>query len=140
LNDTNYAEWCVLMEALLVRKGLWDVLPHVRSAVVTEVWETLKAVHRARGFATRLALRRRFLTAAKKDSQSMVSWIADVRRNAFKLEDIGVKVEDKDLILVLTMGLPPAYETFVVSLDSTPPDDLILEFVIARLLNEEARQ
>ncbi|KDQ53807.1 hypothetical protein JAAARDRAFT_102437, partial [Jaapia argillacea MUCL 33604] len=131
LNDTNYAEWCVLMEVLLVRKGLWDVV---------KVWETLKAVHCARGFATHLALRRKLLMAVKKDSQSMVSWIADVRRNAFKLEDIGVKVEDEDLILVLTVGLPPAYKTFVVSLDSTPPDNLILEFVIAYLLNKEAHQ
>ncbi|KAJ7915701.1 hypothetical protein B0H13DRAFT_2324094 [Mycena leptocephala] len=39
-----------------------------------------------------------------------------------------------------TGGLPPTYDNFVVSLDSTPPDDLTLDYVITRLLNEEARQ
>ena len=36
-----------------------------------EIWLTLESVHQARGFSTSLALRRKFLTAKKEDSQSI---------------------------------------------------------------------
>ena len=45
----------------------------------------------------------------------------------------------EDLVLVLTMGLPTSYSTFVVALDATDPTLLTLDNVIARLLNEESR-
>lgn len=58
---------------------------------------------------------------------------------AFRLRGIGVNIDDEDPILVLTMGLSPVYDTFVVSLDATPANQLLLDDVIARLLNEELR-
>ncbi|KAJ7642942.1 hypothetical protein B0H17DRAFT_1216264 [Mycena rosella] len=36
------------------------------------------------------------------------------------------------------MGLPDAYDTLVVSLDSTEPGNFTLDHVIGRLLNEES--
>ncbi|TFK60320.1 hypothetical protein BDN72DRAFT_746508, partial [Pluteus cervinus] len=50
-------------------------LSHIRSRDPLEVWNELERVHRARGFATRLALRRKFLSSKKPDSMSMQSWI-----------------------------------------------------------------
>jgi hypothetical protein len=44
------------------------------------------------------------------------------------------------LLDVLTVGLSPSYENFIVTLDSTPPDKFTLDYVIACLMNEEARQ
>ena len=44
------------------------------------------------------------------------------------------------LILALTEGLPESYSTFIVTLDSIPADDLTLDIVITRLLNEEVCQ
>jgi hypothetical protein len=58
----------------------------------------------------------------------------------FRLIQIGVEVSDEDFILVLTQGLPAAYETFVVSLDATDPSLLTSEHVISHLLNKEVRQ
>jgi gag-polypeptide of LTR copia-type/Domain of unknown function (DUF4219)/Zinc knuckle len=186
LNDTNYAEWHMRMEAELIRKGLWGnveivvdttgkdddtieaeialkkgkrgaqkmaetraelilrveagQLAHMRSKDPMGIWETLKSVHRARGFATGLALRRRFLTAKKKPEQSMQSWIGEVRSQAFTMEEAGISVSDHDRILALTMGLPAAYDAVIINFDSTPTDQLTLNNVIARLLNEEIRQ
>ncbi|KAI5989250.1 hypothetical protein EDD15DRAFT_2107955, partial [Pisolithus albus] len=70
----------------------------------------------------------------------MQAWIAEVRRTAFQLQEVDVSVSDEDIILVLTLGLPTSYESFVVSLDTTPPDQLTLDYVITRLMNEEAWQ
>jgi len=167
------------MEAVLVRKQLWDIvngekirplgsdnstavkgfvrkqaearaelvlgvessqLPHLRNLDPAKIWEDLKNIHEARGFASRLALRRKFLWLTKADDQPMQNWIAVVRHTAFRLTQIGVEVSDEDFILVLTQGLPASYETFVVSLDATDPSLLTSEYVICRLLNEEVRQ
>lgn len=179
LDETNYHEWAFFMEAVLIRKDLFEVvdgsvtqplgspnskavkaflhkqklaraeiilrispsqLPHVRDPDPKVIWDNLRALHQSRGFASRLSLRRRFITMKKTDTQSIQSWVADVRRTAFQLSEIAVTVPDEDIILVLTAGLPPSYESFIISLDAVSPDSLTLDSVVSRLLNEEARQ
>jgi hypothetical protein len=115
-------------------------LSHMRDNDPKIVWEELAKVHRARGFGTRLSLRRGFLTASMREDQTMQAWVGEVRSLAYRLKDIGVRVDDEEIIVVLTIGLPPAYKTLVISLDSVDTDKLTLEFVITRLLNEEAQQ
>ncbi|KAG6825986.1 hypothetical protein H0H92_001614, partial [Tricholoma furcatifolium] len=143
LNDSNYAEWVIRMEAILVRRGLWSVinlevdkvdaegaekdasmiaaekekllkkrdatkmaearaelilrvddgqLAHMRSQDPLDIWETLGRVHRAAGFATSLALRRKFLTAKKQPEQSMQAWIGQIQAIAFRMEEAGIDI------------------------------------------------
>lgn len=115
-------------------------LPHARSLDPRVIWIELENVHRSRGFATRLALRRSFLFMTKQPDQSMQSWISQVRGAAHRLEDAEAEASDEDIILVLTQGLPSDYDNFVVSLDATAASNLTLDYVITRLLNEESRQ
>jgi hypothetical protein len=191
LNDSNYAEWSVRMEAVLICRGLWsfvkiyvpeitvdgtaksaskiaeeyealkkerDVskmdearaemilrvedgqISHMRSRDPLEIWETLERVHRASGFATSLALRRKFLTAKKLETQPMQAWIGLIQGLAFRMEQADISVSDQDRILALTMGLPTSYDTVIVNFDATPPNLLTPNHVITRLLNEETRQ
>lgn len=186
LNDSNYAEWAIRMEAILIKKGLWSLvniqvdptgkdastiaknfeklkeerdkmklqearaelilrvddgqLAHMRSQDPMEIWATLERVHRAAGFATSLALRRRFLTAKKADDQTMQAWIGQIQSLAFRMTEAGVAITDQDRILALTMGLPTSYDPVIINFDSTLQDQLTLNHVIIRLLNEELRQ
>ncbi|KAF8586823.1 hypothetical protein K439DRAFT_1252130, partial [Ramaria rubella] len=50
-------------------------LPHTRYNDPKLIWESLEKVHRACGFATRLALRRCFLYMQKCDDQPMSLWV-----------------------------------------------------------------
>ncbi|KAI0072874.1 hypothetical protein K474DRAFT_1604278 [Panus rudis PR-1116 ss-1] len=70
----------------------------------------------------------------------MATWIAEVRCAAFLLEEIGGKVEEEDIILMLTNGLPETYDNLVINLNATPEDTLTIDYVIQRLLNEESCQ
>ena len=124
-------------------------LPHTHSADPYVLWEELQRMHRAQGFATRMTLRRRFNTMTKRADQSMSSWIADVQQAAFRLKEVGYTTTDKDKILVLTQGLPPSYDPFIISLDAaiaanTSSNDLDssipIEVIKAHLINEESRQ
>jgi len=186
LNNSNYTEWSMRMEAELIRKGLWDTvfceivdvgktpeevvrevekakakrtakkmaearaelilradctqLVHMRDRDPMVIWESLARIHRARGLATRLALRRKFMSAVKGERETMQAFIGRVQAIAFELENIDVDVSDEDRILALTMGLDKSYESFVISLDGTPADKLDVEYMISRMLNEEARR
>jgi len=76
-----------------------------------------------------------------KDPNKLMShWIAAVKQVAYQLTDIGTTTSDKDIIIALKLGLPNSYKNFVVTLDSTPFDQLTLDYVTMRLLNEESRQ
>ena len=83
------------------------------------VWNSLTSVHRARGFGSRLQLRRNFITATMKEDQSMEGWIGEVRGLANRLKAINVNVSDEDTIVVLTAGLPPSYTPIVISFDAS---------------------
>ncbi|KAH9840579.1 uncharacterized protein C8Q71DRAFT_702070 [Rhodofomes roseus] len=142
LDESNYAEWTVVMRALLVRKGLWDVTGGTDTvrplgSPNSKVVKALETMYLARGFGTRLSLRRKFFVM--KMSGTMQSWIADVATAAFRLEAAGVVVTDEDQILVLMNGLPDSYEGFTISLDSTSPSELTLDYTIIRLINEHER-
>ena len=45
---------------------------HVREGDASEIWESLRKVHTARGFASRLSIRRRLLSMTK--GESVMSW------------------------------------------------------------------
>jgi hypothetical protein len=177
LDGTNYAEWSIMMEAWLIKKGLWEIangtetlidagskakavrayekcaaecraeivlhveesqLSYVRNRDLKVIWDTFWDTYQARGYATRRALRRKFIALTKSDEMTMPAWIAEVRKHAYKLEECGVDVADEDIIMVLTAGLSPAYENFIITLDATPDDEFTLNYVITCLLNEEA--
>lgn len=70
----------------------------------------------------------------------MQAWIGEVRSTAFRMEETGITVGELDKILALTMGLPASYEAVIITLDAVPTEELTLEEVIRRLLNEEVRQ
>jgi len=115
-------------------------LPHMISRDPLEVWSNLRTVHRARGFATSLALHRKFLTSRKTPKMTMQAWIGEIRGQAFAMKLAEIEVSDQMVILALTLGLPPSYDNVIINFDSTDPIQLMLENVIIRLLNEETRQ
>ena len=75
-----------------------------------------------------------------KRGDCMSSWIADVCRIGFQLSQMGVVIDNEEYILVLTMGLPSSYHTFIGTLENIGEADLTVDYVINQLLNEESRQ
>jgi len=107
-------------------------LSHMRSKDPLKIWRDLRNVYRACGFATSLALYRKFLTAKKSDDQSMQSWIGQIRSQVFTIEEItGTEVSDQNKILALTIGLLPSYDPVIINFDVAPPESLMFNNVIA---------
>jgi hypothetical protein len=74
------------------------------------------------------------------EEKSMEAWIASIWDIVHRLEAANFEVKDIDLIIALTQGLPDRYDPFIVSLDATHIDQLNIDSIIVRLLNEESRQ
>ena len=85
-------------------------LLHVITADPAEIWNQLKLVHRARGFTTRISIKHKLFTARKKSNESMSAWISHIRGIANHLNKIGAKVDNEEVILALTMGLPDCHD------------------------------
>ena len=100
-----------------------SLLPHTHYDNPKEIWEILKKVHCAHGFATQLALCCCFLYMYKCDNQPRSSWVSDVKN-----------------ILALTEGLSDTFSMLIVALDSILPHNLDLSSIVTRLLNEEMWQ
>jgi hypothetical protein len=115
-------------------------LVHVRQCKdPKEAWMKLSEVYETKGLANRLFLRRKFFTAQFLDGDSMQSHINKVNTMAEQLEAIGAPVSSDDIAMTLLCSLPESYDNLIVALESRA-DDLTVEFVTARLLQEEARR
>jgi hypothetical protein len=115
-------------------------LEYMRDPDPAVVWEELRRVHNSEGFITALARLRQLFTTKKNPRQSMAEWISQTRQRAYVLKQLSVPMPDLMVILAITLGLPPSYDSLTTNLDGTPANDLKLAEIITRLVNEELRQ
>ena len=76
----------------------------------------------------------------KDEAQPMCAWIAAIQSVIHELADAGTEVLEDDIIVILTLGLPPTYKNFVITLDTTPDNQFTLDLIVTCLLNEESCQ
>jgi len=114
-------------------------LPFVMGMVdPRQMWDTLETVHRSVSVNSILSLRRSFFRMTKLESESIMTWISRVRARAIELSNTPCPASDLDIILVITDGLPPVFETVVSALDGLPFDDLTISNVITRISGHES--
>ena len=110
---------------------------HVQGDDPQVIWNALASVHRACSLSTQLAAMQKFSCMEKWSEQTITSWIGDIKAQAHLLKDIGIDLPDLLTIVVLTSGLPPEYDSVVVTLNAVKPDELTLKLAISCLLNKE---
>ena len=115
-------------------------LVHCKPADPKEIWDGLAAAHNAQGLASLMLLHQTFYTMSKDTNISMHTWIASIRDIASCIIELGSDVTVEDIILALTHGLPPTYESLIVALDSMDCTTLTVDYVVQRLLNKEECQ
>jgi len=95
-----------------------------------DIWDSLEKIHHSGSFSTCLSLQRHFLSMMKDPYKPMSHWIAAMKQVAYRLTEISAMATDEDIIVMLTLSLPTSYESFTITLDSTPFDQLTLDYVI----------
>lgn len=107
--------------------------------IAKEAWKTLKELHSKHGLLHTLQLMRDFFNVRMKKDESMRAYLGRLMDLHRKLTDLKYNLEDREVALVMLMGLPETYETLIFSLEQEE-ESIITAKVKARLLVEEKRQ
>jgi len=105
-----------------------------------EMWSTLQGVFQRKSLMNKMKARREFYTIAMNVDQGMLGYNNRVRILGKNLEAMGGEVTEMDVAMSVLNGLTSKYENLLVALDAKREDELSLEFVKSRLLQEEQRQ
>ncbi len=105
-----------------------------------EMWSELRKVHERVNLCNKLYLMRKLYQSKLKDGQDMQDYIRSVLEIVERLHGIGEDIDDFHVAALLLSGLPDSYETLVTALDARQDDELTLEYVKGKLLDEYKRK
>lgn len=104
-----------------------------------DAWDTLEEMHSKFGLLHILQLMRDFFNIRKKDDEDMKSYLGRLMELNRKLKSSGYDFKDREVALVMLMGLPESYEALILNLEQDE-DALSTKKVKTRLLLEEKRK
>ena len=105
-----------------------------------EMWRELQKVHERANLCNKLYLIRKLYQSKLKDDQDIQDYIRSVLELVERLHGIGENIPDFHVAALLLSGLPDSYETLVTALDARPDDELTLEYVKGKLVDEFQRK
>jgi len=118
-----------------------EQLEHVSGCEATaEMWSTLQGVFQRKSLMNRMKARREFYTVEMTIGERMLGYINRVRNLGENLKATGGEVTEMDLAMSVLNGRTSKYENVLVALDAKGENELSLDFVKSRLLQEERRQ
>ena len=75
-----------------------------------------------------------------EEEDDMLAYINKVKALADQLNGADVTISDRDIVMMLLESLPPSYEYLIVAMESSPIQELTLDYVTSRLLHELSRR
>ena len=130
------------------RKALSTVCLQLRDAQLRQIqtaknvqsaWKTLEGLYQTKSLANRLYLRRKLYSIQMHTGDSMANHINRIQSMADQLNSIGEPLNEEDIVMTLLGSLPDKFSTLITALESRS-EPLTMEFVGARLLNQELRK
>lgn len=104
-----------------------------------EVWDALKRVFERKSIASRMHIKRKILGMRFEGGQLQEHFLR-FDRLVREYRGTGAVMDDLDVVCHLLLTLGPNFATVVTALETMPEDNLTMEFVKCRLLDEETKQ
>lgn len=124
-------------KSVLISRIHDSMLEYVQDkATPRAIWIALQKVFERRSIASRLHLKKKILTL-RHGGGSLQDHFLSFDRVVREYKGTGAAMEDIDIVCHLLLTLGPAYATVVTVLETMPENNLTLEFVKFRLLDEE---
>lgn len=112
----------------------------LRETSAQETWKKLESVHQRANLSSKLFLLRKLYSSQYRERQSMQDHINYVLELAEKLMNIGETIKDSHLGAILLCSLPASYEVLVTSLESKTEQELTLDYIKSKLIDEYERR
>ena len=124
----------------LIGLGISDaLLLHVRDvASARQAWQNLKETYEGKGLASVMFLRRKFFGSRMEAGSSVMKHVASMVEMSHQLKVAG-SVTDNDIVMTILGSLPTQYDTVVTMLETLPAATLTVDFILGRLMHEEAK-
>lgn len=110
-----------------------------KCANAKEMWDELQKIHERNNLSNKLYLLRK-LYQSKLEEKTMSEYIKNILELVERLRGIGETIKDFHVAALLLGGLPDTYSTLVTALDARPDDELTLEYVKGKLIDEFNRK
>jgi len=118
-----------------------EQLEHVSGRKTTsEMWSTLQGVFQRKILMNKMKARREFYTVEMSVGEGMLGYINRVRNLGENIKAMGGEVTEMDVAMSVLNRLTSKYKNLLVALDAKGEDELSLDFVKSRLLQEERQQ
>lgn len=114
-------------------------LVHIRKAKsAAEAWENLEKFHVKKTLTTKVSVMRKICRLRLEKNGDMEAHISTLTELFEKLNDLQPKnvLDDQWLVSILLSSLPEEYETLVTALEARPEEDLTLNLVKGKLIDE----
>lgn len=105
-----------------------------------EMWDSLQQYHERRSMCGKVFLLRRVLSLRLAEDGSMADHLSQIAMLISRLVSIGEKMADHWLVAIILSSLPESYNMLIMSFESRAEDELTLDFVKGRLLDEWRRR
>lgn len=142
ITEANQTEWKIKDRkalALIMLSTSQNQITHIKKAETSaEAWAELEKVHESKGPVRKAVLYKQLHRMKKSTGQSMTQYVHSFTRTAEQLEEVGIKVPDELLSVMLLSSLPTEYDNFCVAIESRDdvPD---IESLKLKLIEQEAR-
>lgn len=104
-----------------------------------EIWDALSRVFERKSIASRMHLKRQMLSM-RFEGGSLRDHFLRFDRLIREYRGTGADMDEFDVVCHLLLTLGPAYSTVVTALETMPEENLSMEFVKCRLLDEETKK
>lgn len=126
---------------LLVHRIAEDQLEYVKDKrTAKEAWEALKNAFERVGIAGKLFLRKQFQEMRLKEGGNVKAFLLQFDKVLREMKAAGVKTEEEDVVCQLLLALPKSYEALITALETIKTDELTLDYVKKRLLDEQVKR
>ncbi|XP_053699098.1 uncharacterized protein LOC128746073 [Sabethes cyaneus] len=106
-----------------------------KAKMATEAWNSLKMAFQECGRYRKINLLRKLTRLELEDCSSVEEYVNEIMSTSHKLDEIGFKLDDEWLSLILLMGLPERYEPMIMSMDASGVN-LTADIVKSKILQD----
>lgn len=118
-----------------------DQLRHVRdTSSAKEAWTALQSYHQKASLTNQVFLFKKICSMKLSENGDMESHLNAMLNSVDQLAALGEALKDKMIIALLLCSLPESYNTLITALETRSEDELTIELVKGKLLDEDRRR
>lgn len=116
-------------------------LVHIMEALsAQEMWEKLKGYHERGSLSNKIHVLRRLCSMRLVEGGNLSDHLMEASELVYRLARMGESLKEHLVVAILLSSLPDSYDPLVTALEGRPEEDLKLDYVKGKLMDEWRRK